>query len=171
MTKEPEYAEIVTLKQRLIMMLKIVVFGGLFVIIYKIWILPNQRYWTGNMQCHELFGINGVEFTYHITGIVMLSIIVGMMVFTILTIWKIYKYKQFPFPGAKVLNKTKIQRGFGLKIRKVIGLMLLPILLAILINFIIIWYIKLPKEFNYFEFKDPKILLECKNQKVKIKND
>lgn len=108
----PEFAEEYTFRERIRMAARGVALGGLAILVWKLWLLPELGAFVVSAPCRVFFGANGMMVFWY-------GLFVGLplLVFLLLGLTqgrrglRILRDGQFPPIDEKVLRRTRIRRG------------------------------------------------------------
>jgi|GEM_PF-502133 len=112
MTDLPEFAEEYTVRERVRICVLGLVVGGVFVMSWKLWLLPRFGAFVASAPCRSVFGVSAVAVLWY-------GVFVGLPVLCAVPLaciegrrgLKILRDGQSPPKGAKVLRPTRIKRG------------------------------------------------------------
>ena len=107
-----EFAEEYTVRERVRMAVRGIVLGGVAILAWKRWLLPEFEAFVATAPCRAVFGANG-------TTVLWYGLFAGLplLVFALLGLThgrrglRILHDRQFPPIGEKVLRRTRIRRG------------------------------------------------------------
>jgi hypothetical protein len=108
----PEFAEEYSFRERVRLCAVGLVVGGVFVLLWKLWLLPAFAAFAASAHCRSVFGMAG-------TTVLWYGLFVGFPLFLALVLActegrrgvKILRDGQSPPMGVKVLRPTRIKRG------------------------------------------------------------
>jgi hypothetical protein len=112
MDEVPEFAEEYTFRERVWLMVCGLVSGGLVILAWKLWLLPEFRAFVPTAPCRLILGVNGRTFLLY-------SLFVGLPLLGFLVLaategrrgLRMVRGSRFPPAGEKVLRRTRIRRG------------------------------------------------------------
>jgi hypothetical protein len=107
-----DFAEEYTVRERVRLAARGIALGGLAILAWKLWLLPEFEAFVGSAPCRALFGANG-------TTVLWYGLFAGLplLVLALLGLThgrrgvRILRDGQFPPIGEKVLRRTRIRRG------------------------------------------------------------
>ncbi|MBD8879112.1 hypothetical protein IHE49_01300 [Rhodanobacter sp. 7MK24] len=112
MSELPEFAEEYSFHERVRMLVRCLVIGGTFILLWKLWLLPTFTAFAATAQCRSVFGVPGTDVLWY--GLFVVFPLFLALVFGFIEGrhgLKILRDGQSPPIAAKVLRPTRIKRG------------------------------------------------------------
>ncbi|KAA3642122.1 MAG: hypothetical protein DWP95_05560 [Proteobacteria bacterium] len=108
----PQFAPLYSRKERWRIFLWVLMAVGILAVIMFVWVLPWLEQFLPTAHCQTIYGINGLTL---VMVIMLVASPVTLALFLIVTegpkSWWVFRSKQTPLPGEKVMRPTRYRYG------------------------------------------------------------